>query len=375
MMSSRSRSKSHNEDSENIGQPEVGAFNKYEAGEDEGIDEEKEITRCICGREEINNQRINPKLQKLLLDKYGIKIDQGLFIQCDDCSVWQHGYCVGLFTNEDVPDKYLCEICNPELHLVVEEDGERKRSLYKPVNVRRKELLVETEEYNEKKKNKPSRTSNNSTTPPPDYGKYLRRERRLLEDSQDEQLRKALQESAKESGLLEDKKPNKSKRNKNESPAESNKKTKQEKDDNSNPESANNDSGNTSGGNGNSKSKKILSRSGKPKSQKPNSGGQSREQPTREEMLNQRSKPRYVNEKSSIYELRKRIGAILEWLGRSQVELEEDNLSKLEIFKYGDKLEEGGNKIVDGYNQNIKSMEKLTEVILQWEQKYGKYAP
>lgn len=375
MMSFKSRSRSHNEDSENSEHPEVGGFNNYEAGEDDAVDEEKEVTRCICGQEEINIQRINPKLQKLLSDKYGIKIDQGLFIQCDDCSVWQHGYCVGLFTNEDVPDKYLCEICKPESHLIVEEDGERKRSLYKPVNIRRKELLAETEEYNEKKKNRPSRTSNNSATPPPDYGKYLRRERRMLEDSQDEQLQQALQESAKESGLLQDKKPSKSKRNKNEYPAESGKKAKQEKDDNSNHESGSNDTGNTNSGNENSKDKKVSSRNGKSKGEKSNNSAHSRDQPTREEMLNQRSKPRYVNEKSSIYELRKRIGAILEWLGRSQMELEEDNLSKLEIFKYGDKLDEGSVKIVAGYNENIKSMENLTEAILQWEQKYGKYAP
>ena len=40
--------------------------------------------------------------------------------------------------------------------------------------------------------------------------------------------------------------------------------------------------------------------------------------------IKQPSKPRYVNDKSSIFELRKRTIAILEWLGRSQVELQEE---------------------------------------------------
>ena len=78
--------------------------------DDFNADEEDEVTRCVCGNDELNTDGINSELQELLQSEYGIKIDVGLFIQCDKCSVWQHGYCVGLFIDEDVPDKYWGEV-------------------------------------------------------------------------------------------------------------------------------------------------------------------------------------------------------------------------------------------------------------------------
>lgn len=76
------------------------------------MSEEEEITRCVCGEQEPADE-------------------SGLYIQCEQCSVWQHGFCVGIV--EDVPDKYWCEQCKPELHdLYIDEDG-RKRSHYLPV--------------------------------------------------------------------------------------------------------------------------------------------------------------------------------------------------------------------------------------------------
>ncbi|KAK4991635.1 Histone deacetylase complex subunit [Elasticomyces elasticus] len=35
----------------------------------------------------------------------------GFFIQCDSCSVWQHGGCVGIVDESSAPDTYFCEIC------------------------------------------------------------------------------------------------------------------------------------------------------------------------------------------------------------------------------------------------------------------------
>jgi hypothetical protein len=49
-------------------------------------------TRCICGRNDDN---------------------EGFMIQCDRCEVWQHGDCIGL-TDATVPEKYYCELCQPE---------------------------------------------------------------------------------------------------------------------------------------------------------------------------------------------------------------------------------------------------------------------
>lgn len=69
------------------------------------MDAPAEITRCICGHDEL--QTDDPD------------IDSGLFIQCDKCQVWQHGYCVGIGSDDSLPDDYACEKCRPELHLIV----------------------------------------------------------------------------------------------------------------------------------------------------------------------------------------------------------------------------------------------------------------
>jgi hypothetical protein len=36
-------------------------------------------------------------------------------IECDRCKVWQHVQCV--VKNKQVPDEYLCEVCDPHKHI------------------------------------------------------------------------------------------------------------------------------------------------------------------------------------------------------------------------------------------------------------------
>ena len=94
-----------------INDPEKG--NELVNEEDE---EEEGETRCICGE-------LDPP------------DDSGLYIQCEQCGVWQHGFCVGISEGEDSNlDKYWCEQCKPELHRLynVESTGEL-RSVYKPI--------------------------------------------------------------------------------------------------------------------------------------------------------------------------------------------------------------------------------------------------
>ena len=110
--------------------------------------------------------------------------------------------------------------------------------------------------------------------------------------------------------------------------------------------------------------------------------------PTKEELIQQPSKPRYVNDKSSIFELRKRTIAILEWLGRSQVELQEEKQQKLELFSFiSDDDEKVGSSnsskenanadalaLKETFDENLLLMEQLTERILAWQDTFGKYA-
>lgn len=386
-MSRRSgRSKPYSDQSElNSEFPEDDEINNYEAEAEDEVDEEQEVTRCICGQDEVNTRGINPQLHALLWKEYQIKIDNGLFIQCDKCSVWQHGYCVGLFINEDVPEKYWCELCKPDLHIFIYDNNEIVRSLYKPVNDKRKKLLLENSisQENNNKRNKVKRQgqSNSSPVSTSENSKLPRKERRHYDESYDEQLQQALRESAKESGISYDAKA-KNKRKKSGDSSDTNKKLKQESEkDQSNAEEteANDDSKEES----RLKKLKIKPKSSKAKVIKSISTTDSTLTTlTKEELINQASKPRYVNEKSSIFELRKRTGAILEWLGRSQLELEEEKLNKIELFSYKDKIdlnqqqiEQDNNKVIEGFNENLHLMEKLTEKILNWEQQFGKYAP
>lgn len=357
-------------------------------------DDQDEVTRCVCGNDELTS--INPSLLRFLQQEYHIKVDTGLFIQCEKCLVWQHGYCVGLFTNDDVPDKYYCEECMPEYHQRVTsslDSGER--TLYLPANEDRKALLQEmdvksapelVDKPEPKREPKPSRlrSRRSPTANGADSGRegdgpshssvsrrQSRKDRRHGDDAFEEDLQRALRESAK---AATDKKR----------PADS-EPLPEEKRFHSEDLGVDVDESNIE----EESETRVPKRETKPRSKprtkaKPRAGkngnlsgsGASNSHGTltvsKEELLNQPSKPRFVNEKSSIYELRKRTGAILEWLGRTQMELEQERDLKSAQFNEA-RIE--GLSWVSLFDDNLKLMENLTEKILLWEQKFGKYAP
>lgn len=112
-----SKSRAKKDTNSSSTKPEKPVLPEDEEDDDEPIDEEdndvedepSEITRCICGHQDLQLSNVQNKE----------KVDTSLFIQCDMCEVWQHGFCVGLLTNEDVPDVYFCEKCRPEYHVIV----------------------------------------------------------------------------------------------------------------------------------------------------------------------------------------------------------------------------------------------------------------
>lgn len=334
---------------------------------DNDIDDADEITRCVCGHEELTS--IDSQVQLLLQQEYRIKVDLGLFIQCDKCLVWQHGYCVGLFVNEDVPDKYWCEQCKPELHLfVLASLKQPNRTLYKPANDGRARLMEEESSRNEKRAatRLRGRRSPNESTPEAtkETDRQSRKDRRHGNDF-DEQLQKALRESAKTSGR------NDRKRQSDLEHTGGEKRSHSETDevDESNADE------DTEATQKEARSRPLRPKSkSRPASAKPKNAAPSKTDKNainKEELLNQLSKPRFVNDKCTIYELRKRTGAILEWLGRTQMELEEER-----DLKNGQLAEAAGEtRIVAHFDENLKLMENLTEKILSWEQKFGKYAP
>ncbi|WEJ93306.1 Histone deacetylase complex subunit [Yamadazyma tenuis] len=347
-------------------------------GDDDEVDEEDEleVTRCVCGNDDLNSDTINPAMASLLQAEYQIKVDQGLFIQCDKCSVWQHGYCVGLFTNDDVPDKYWCELCKPDLHIFIHESSDSNRTLYRPVNEKRKKLIAENDKFTKRK--------------------FTRKDRRSYD--YDEQLQKALRESAKESGIPIEEQTRRNERSRESSSKESKSDTesptqipvKDEKPNEIHEDETNNEigdeedevEGEEEGEEDDENSeikkeaakKKSLKRAkrkegsrAKPKKQKTDSNNSNGSGLSKEELINQSSKPRFVNDKSSIYELRKRISAILEWLSRSQLELGDEKELKSSMTN--------DVTLIENYEENLGLMQSLTVKILNWEEKYGKYAP
>lgn len=326
------------------------------------IDEQEEVTRCVCGNDEL--AAIDALLVALLQTEYHLKVDTGLFIQCEKCLVWQHGYCVGLFASEDVPDKYWCEECKPELHRMVEDaSGAVRRTLYRSVNDSRKVLLesssvdpaaAEKTENGSGSESKPLRLRSRRSPQemsPDDGGRdsdtsnvstrQSRKDRRHGDPRFDEQLQKALRESSRGSKKGDDEAAEKR------APSEELEHDEVERDV--------------------KKETRTKPRARpKPKQAKPRTLSKA-EEVSKDELLSQLSRPRFVDEKLTIYELRKRTGAILEWLGRTQMELEEERDTK--------RRHVGGAVVLPLYDDNLRLMENLTEKILSWEQRFGKYAP
>ena len=73
--------------------------NDHDDDDGDEEEEEEEVIRCVCGA---SSQDENSGIT---------------WIACDDCGVWQHNVCMGISTfDEEIPDKYSCEQCNPAGH-------------------------------------------------------------------------------------------------------------------------------------------------------------------------------------------------------------------------------------------------------------------
>ncbi|EFE33978.1 transcriptional regulator (Cti6), putative [Trichophyton benhamiae CBS 112371] len=96
---------------------------------------EEEITRCICGHQDYPGLPAHRGGAATASSSKGGKDGDGqgagsgadaqsddagsLFIQCDECKVWQHGGCVGIMEEASSPDEYFCERCRKDLHSII----------------------------------------------------------------------------------------------------------------------------------------------------------------------------------------------------------------------------------------------------------------
>ncbi|CAL1194015.1 unnamed protein product [Candida parapsilosis] len=416
---------------------EGGAVEEEEEEGDEADeeDEDGEITRCICKQDELHSDTINAEFAQFLKRNYKITIDQGLFISCEKCGVWQHGYCVGLFTNDDVPDLYWCELCKPENHLFVKVDGYPKRTLYKPVNDRRKKI----EQFGIGDGVKVESSDN-------------KRRRVDRGERYDKQLRKALRESAKESGLPVDesdatgtatsvgaagagggsrnasgsatgtgigtgtgtghysprKRTSRGVSGAN-SEVDNDSSIKRELEDEDSETGGSNGGGNKSAtstrGGGGVDSRRSRNKTSKKKRDSPantsltggantgttaTSGNSSSAassaaaaaaaaaQASKDELIQAPYKPRYVSAQSSIYDLRKRTSAIIEWIARTQYDLQQERNYKFELFSFApdsEATQEEKRALESSYNDKLVMIDDLQRKINEWEIQFGKYAP
>lgn len=93
------------------------AIDQAEYGED--------VTRCICGNEEFVS---TPRTKAL-------NAEPGLYVQCERCNVWQHGFCMGFEAEADIPNEYYCEKCEPLFHRIGQRQGVLQ-SRYRPYTPR-----------------------------------------------------------------------------------------------------------------------------------------------------------------------------------------------------------------------------------------------
>ncbi|KAM0333462.1 hypothetical protein ACHAQA_002124 [Verticillium albo-atrum] len=112
------------------------------ANDADDIQEDDESVRCICGfdeypgpppfEEEIKHGKINTEADFFASIELSDEVS-GLFVQCDVCKVWQHGACVGIFTEESSPDEYFCETCRKDLHKIHVAINGQRYSNYLPL--------------------------------------------------------------------------------------------------------------------------------------------------------------------------------------------------------------------------------------------------
>ena len=118
---------------------------KGKKGKKQAAEEEVEVIRCVCGAIATAGED-----------------DPEPWIACDICGVWQHNVCMGIPTYEDeIPDKYSCELCAPEQHKELLASMARGERIWEDRR-RAYERLQAQEEQGSKKKGKKGKAKRQS---------------------------------------------------------------------------------------------------------------------------------------------------------------------------------------------------------------------
>lgn len=376
-----------------------------------------EITRCVCKSEEL----VIPPDSGSEFDN----VDTGFFIQCDKCSVWQHGYCVGIQGEANAPDKYWCEKCRPDLHYLFIDGYGIQRSHYNPDGYKRpkngrkrKNARADGTAKSESTASDSKQSDNKEEsikTEGDDRRKRLRTTINSARDySYEAMLRKALEESARESGVQpedvdissDDAPPYRNmrpstRRNSSQSNGDvkSPSKTSSGK---AEPDLKSKHSGSSSSTESSRSSSRIRKQKGgrrrKAGYNSHDSGSDSNTRETGSKKTHARRGRRSKQQKESKFnedrpfranipnsrismeEMRRRIFSIMEFISNIRIELanEEDtknSLLKLQSEDPTGKLRQPENmdlqkKLVGCYNDSVVKLDSLTKKLNEWEGKY-----
>ncbi|KAK5697640.1 Histone deacetylase complex subunit [Elasticomyces elasticus] len=174
-------------------QPKEEEVSQAVDNDEEAAGDEEDITRCICGQQEYPG----PPLSEAFSGTEAQGDDAGgLFIQCDGCSVWQHGGCVGIVEESQSPDKYYCEDCRPKLHDQHTDSRGQHYSNYLPLHPERSRKGSVSKSSETSKKDRDA--ANSRASADPITGRRRATMRSKEHDDEEEQLRRALEESKKE---------------------------------------------------------------------------------------------------------------------------------------------------------------------------------
>lgn len=365
-------------------------------------DEGSEVTRCICGHEELSSSAAK---------KSGV--DAGLFIQCDKCHVWQHGYCVGFSSASDVPDVYYCEKCEPSLHEVVERPNGRT-STYLP---------SEKSKRSKRRSSSISDSAGESASGEGSRPSADERRRRTLNSREDVILQRVLEQSAQEALEAERRRSSVKDEDADENDDEDEDEDKDGKEDGDEEDgesadeaepdaeadaeiadadaedAAGNEDGDVEDSEGKEKSRETTpdgdnsgaeqptkpespepvrkKRRGEPKRPvKRRAAAPAKKPPVAPLQLSKKCKPRIPPPRSTLAEMRKRIQAIMEFSGRTQIEMLKEAEAR-DAFVQGQRSRGAESNAVAMENlgaqhqANIQTLEALTRKLLDWQELYG----
>lgn len=416
----------------------------------------EEMTRCVCG------------LQDVQSDDLG---EGSLYIQCDHCLVWQHGFCVGFKSEKEIPEIYYCEVCRPDLHdemYKTKISSKYDQSLqhttdslskWKSLSLKKRSIIKETT-YDVQLPKRPEKASSepienserekdilnkgkrrrNSDLPELLSIHETRRTRALSvspqvslttqsNDSEEQTIVMKKQKKGTNMGIEVRKAPTKGRQNENKSKTKANeKKMKNVSDDNSDVTT------------NSSKSKQALPKTNiqdnanhpplveqrnrsKAKSKRTSATQhqhdirQSQVQKDTEEyffpnnvlnnIMDKPSRPRIPQAKITMTEMKRRVAAILEYIGRTQLEMASDEEHRKKLFlplleKIDKEIKDKKENFIDQldrknsnnsndntepladikmmnnsllqYNfDSLEMMDNLTKQLLEWEEKFGSY--